>query len=312
MHPVVLALPANEKLAQALVIELDGEMGAIELRHFPDGETYVRLKSAVEKRSVVIAASLHHPDSKLAPLLFVARAARTLGARSVALATPYLPYMRQDTQFKSGESVTSQHFAEFIGSLVDSLVTVDPHLHRIKALSEIYRIRTEVVHAAPLIGQWIRANVSLPLLIGPDEESVQWVAAVAQAAGAPHVVLKKVRRGDRAVEVSVPQIESWRGHTPVLVDDIASTARTMIETVKHLRSAITRAPLCIAVHPIFSGSAYEDLMAAGPTQIVSCNTIDHVSNAIDVHPMLAQALRTLLRDSVTGSSRSGAVAPTTY
>jgi ribose-phosphate pyrophosphokinase len=220
--------------------------------------------------------------------------------------------MRQDTQFKAGESLTSQHFAEFVGSLVDSLVTVDPHLHRIKTLSEIYRIRTEVVHAAPLIGQWIRANVSLPLLIGPDEESVQWVAAVAQAAGAPHIVLKKVRRGDRIVEVSVPQIESWRGHTPVLVDDIASTARTMIETVKHLRSAMARAPLCIAVHPIFTGSAYEDLMAAGAAQIVSCNTINHVSNAIDVHPMLAQTLHTLLRDDTAHPARFRASAPTTY
>ena len=294
MNDVVFGLPANERLTHALARELDGEHGAVEVRQFPDGETYVRLDSVVEERDVVIAASLHHPDSKLAPLLFVARAARTLGARTVALATPYLPYMRQDKQFKAGESVTSHHFAQFLGSLVDALVTVDPHLHRIKTLSDIYRIKSEVVHAAPLIGKWIKANVSLPLLIGPDEESVQWVAAVAEAAGAPHLVLTKVRRGDRTVEVSVPQIESWRGHTPVLVDDIASTARTMIETVKHLRSVISRAPLCIAVHPIFAGSAYEDLLAAGAAQVVSCNTIEHASNAIDIHSVVGQTVRRLL------------------
>lgn len=34
--------------------------------------------------------------------------------------------------------------------------------------------------------------------------------------------------------VSVPDLERWRSHTPVLVDDIASTA---IETVGHLRRA---------------------------------------------------------------------------
>ena len=297
MSAVVFALPQNEALARALAAELDAELGGLEVRRFPDGETYVRLDSGVAGRDVVIAASLSPPDPKLAQLLFIARTARELGAASIVLAAPYLAYMRQDRQFRPGEGLTSRFFADFVSSFVDGLVTVDPHLHRITNLSDLYRIPSQVVHAAPLIGNWLQANVLSPVVIGPDEESRQWVAAVAEAAGAPHVVLSKVRHGDRNVEVSVPQLEAWRGRTPVLVDDIVSTARTMIEAVKHLKAAATPAPVCIGVHAIFAGTAYDDLMAAGASRVVTCNTIAHPSNAIDVFPPISRTLRTMLRSS---------------
>lgn len=148
------------------------------------------------------------------------------------------------------------------------------------------------MHAAPLVAAWIRGNVEKPVLIGPDEESAQWVAAVAQDADAPHVVLDKTRRGDREVEVSLPQLERWRAHTPVLVDDIISTARTMIETVGHIRAQKLPGPVCIGVHGIFAGTAYSDLGAAGAARVVTCNTIPHQSNAIDVSGLLAEAIST--------------------
>ena len=295
MSAVVFALPQNEAAARALAAELDAELGSLEVRSFPDGETYVRLDSGVAGREVVIAASLSQPDPKLAQLLFIARTARELGAASIVLAAPYLPYMRQDQQFRPGEGVTSRFFADFVSSLVDGLATVDPHLHRIAKLSDLYRIPSQVVQAAPLIGNWLQANVLSPVVIGPDEESRQWVAAVAAAAGAPHEVLSKVRLGDRNVEVSVPQIEAWRDRTPVLVDDIVSTAHTMIETLKHLMAAGASAPVCIGVHAIFAGSAYDDLVAAGAARIVTCNTIAHPSNAIDVFPAISRSVRTMLR-----------------
>ncbi|NQV22685.1 MAG: ribose-phosphate diphosphokinase, partial [Rhodospirillales bacterium] len=90
-----------------------------------------------------------------------------------------------------------------------------------------------------------------------------------------------------------PEIERWRDHTPVLVDDIISTARTMIETVSHLKAVGMTAPVCIAVHGIFAGNALRDLVAAGASRVVTCNTIPHQTNAIDVTPLLAQGVRAI-------------------
>ena len=300
MSTVLLSLPGNETLTGSLAVALDVanakifELGQIALRRFPDQESYVRIDSRLDGKSAILVSSLSRPDEKILPLIFVADTARELGASEVGLVAPYLAYMRQDRRFHPGEGVTSKYFARLLSSSFDWLVTVDPHLHRHSSLSELYDIRTQVVHAAAPLAEWIGANVAQPLIVGPDSESEQWVSAVAKAVGAPHIVLEKVRSGDRDVAISVPQVEQWRHHTPVLVDDIVSTARTMIATVKHLTAANMPSPVCVAVHAVFADSAYEDLAAAGAARIVSCNTIVHPSNGIDLTSSLASAVRSIL------------------
>jgi ribose-phosphate pyrophosphokinase len=294
MKPLVFALPGNEAFADELSTLVDGERGELTLRHFPDGETYVRVEESVEARRVIVVSTLHRPDDKVLPLFFLAETLRELGAAQVGLVAPYLAYMRQDRRFQPGEGVTSRYFGDMVSSHVDWLVTVDPHLHRLESLGEVYSVPTKVVHAAPVVAEWIAHNIEKPLLIGPDAESEQWVADVAERAGAPHIVLAKVRRGDRDVEVSVPEIDRWREHTPVLVDDIISTARTMIETLGHLGRADMRAAVCIGVHGVFAEGAYEELLEAGASRVVTSDTIAHPSNGITVASGVTRAARSLL------------------
>lgn len=291
MRPLLFSVPGNETLSAALARELDAESGAVEIRRFPDGESYVRILSQVTGRECLLVATLDRPDEKILPLLFLALTAWELGAARVTLIAPYLAYMRQDRRFQPGESVTSACFARFVSGWIDGLVTVDPHLHRRSSLEEIYTVPCTTLHAAPLISRWIRQEVENPLLVGPDVESEQWVSEVAREAGAPWVVLKKERLGDRNVRILVPELHHWLDHTPVLVDDIISTARTMIETVGHLVRAGLKSPVCVGVHAVFAGSAFADLRAAGAGRIVTCNTIPHASNGIDVCPLLVGALR---------------------
>lgn len=304
MSLVLLPFPRNETGTAALHAVLRhgadvAQIGGFTMRRFPDGETYVRIASGVRGQRVAIVCTLDRPDDKVLPLLFLAATARDLGATSVGLVAPYLAYMRQDRRFADGEGITSAYFATLLSRAVDWLVTVDPHLHRRSSLSDIYAVPSVVVHAAPRLAGWIRANVQRPLLIGPDAESSQWVAAVAAAAGAPHVVLEKTRHDDRHVTVSVPDVERWREHTPVLVDDIISTARTMIATVGHLKRADFTTIACVAVHGVFADDAYEALRAAGAEQVVTCNTIPHASNAIDLSEDLAAAVRSLSSSAFT-------------
>ena len=294
MKPLIFALHGHDALAATLVRQLHGEAGALTLRRFPDGETYLRYDTPVAGRAVILVCNLHDPDAKIPQLLFAAAAARELGAAQTGLVAPYLVYMRQDRKFQPGEALTSVTFAGLINDSFDWLVTVDPHLHRYHALSEIYRIPAHAVQAAPVIAQWIKKNVTTPWLIGPDEESAQWVVAVARDAGAPFAVLEKVRRGDRDVEVSVPDAASRSSHTPVLVDDIISTGRTMTRTIAHLQRVGLPPPVCIGVHAVFAPQAYEELLQAGARQVVTCNTVPHHSNAIMLDHHLAAAASELL------------------
>ncbi len=291
--PLLIPLPGNDGLVAGLAKALGADTGGIAVRRFPDGETYLRYDSSVSGRAIVLLCTLDRPDDKFLPLVFAAAAARDLGASQVGLVSPYLAYMRQDRRFQPGEAVTSTYFAKLLSGQIDWLVTVDPHLHRRETLAEIYNIPTQVMHAARQISDWIHSAVRRPVLIGPDSESEPWVATVAHDAGAPYVVLRKVRHGDREVEVSVPEVARWREHTPVLVDDILSTGRTMIETIGHLRREGMQPPVCIAVHGIFAGDAFTELMAAGAGRVVTTNTVSHVTNAIDVTALLAQGVSAL-------------------
>ncbi|MEQ9640542.1 MAG: ribose-phosphate pyrophosphokinase [Alphaproteobacteria bacterium] len=290
-NTLLVDLADHPGLAVSLSAALAVPLAEVEQRSFPDGESYLRYLTPLDGRDVVLLCSLDRPDVKIAPLLFAAGAAREQGARSVGLVAPYLAYMRQDKQFNTGEAVTSVHFAALLSAWVDWMVTVDPHLHRRHSLSEIYTVPATVVHAAPLLAAWIGANIEKPFLIGPDNESRQWVASVASRAHCPFTVLEKMRHGDRDVSVSVPQLAQWRDRTPVLVDDIISSGHTMQEALAHLRGTGSVAPACVAVHGLFAEDAFTRLQQAGATRIVTTNSVAHQSNAMDLAPMLADAMR---------------------
>ncbi|HYE41652.1 MAG TPA: ribose-phosphate diphosphokinase [Ramlibacter sp.] len=290
MKPLLFALPGNERFCAALAQALEVQTGALEHRRFPDGESYVRFQQPVEGRDLALVCTLNDPDAKTLAVAFAAHTARELGARSVGLVAPYLAYMRQDKRFLDGEAVSSVHYAKLLSQACDWLVTVDPHLHRYASLGEIYSIPAQAVRAAPTLATWVGEHVREPLIVGPDEESGQWVAEVARACAAPHAVMTKTRLGDRHVEIGAPSLAAWKGRTPVLVDDIISSAHTMALAAVRIRDAGLAAPLCVGVHGLFAPGALDALAAAGVETVVTTNTVAHQTNALDVVPLVAQAL----------------------
>jgi ribose-phosphate pyrophosphokinase len=201
--------------------------------------------------------------------------------------------MRQDRRFTRGEAVTSREIARLLSGSFDWLITVDPHLHRYGSLSELYQIPTRVMHAAPLISQWIRENVRDGLIIGRDSESEQWVSSVAADAGLPYSVLQKTRHGDRNVEITIRDARVIDGKAPVFVDDIISTGRTMIEAIRSVGTVASLTPVCVAVHGIFADNSDAVLASAG-ARVVTSNSIAHATNAIDIGPLLVPAIRKLI------------------
>ncbi len=296
MTATIFALPGNEVLAASLAHHLQIKVGQVVFHSFPDGENYVQILDEVRGKEILLVSSLGHPGEKFLPFYFLTSTLKDLGAGRITLITPYLPYMRQDQRFKPGEGITSRYFARLVSQIVDALITVDPHLHRFHSLGEIYSIPTQVVSAAPEIARWIHEKIERPLLIGPDEESEQWLSAIAAQAQAPYEILKKNRRGDEDVSVSHIKTERSEDRTPVIIDDIISSAHTMIETVKELRSAGYPPPICIGVHAIFANDSYQELKEAGASSIVTCNTIAHPSNQIDLSESLSQCVFEMGKD----------------
>jgi ribose-phosphate pyrophosphokinase len=278
-------LPAASRLADVC---RDG-VALIERHRFPDGELKLRLPAALPER-VTVFRSLAFPNEKLVELLLAAGTARDRGARHLTLVAPYLGYMRQDAAFVAGEAVSQKIVGAFLAGMFDCVITVDPHLHRIERLQQAVPLDAAVaLSAAPLIGTFLRQHCGGALVVGPDEESVQWVREAAQRGGLEWVVAHKVRRGDHDVTVELPDC-NVAGRAIVLLDDVASTGTTLVRAALALRAAHAGPIDVMVTHGLFVGDALGALAAAGVARVWSTDTVAHSTNAVSVLPLLAEAL----------------------
>ena len=286
----LLYLDDERGLARRLATAAGIDAQPIHRHRFPDGEMKLTLPPRLP-RAVAILRSLHDPNEKLIELWLAAGTARTLGAVDVTLVAPYLAYMRQDCAFSPGEAISQRRIGAFLAAAFDRVITVDPHLHRVSSLSEVIPdTATVVVSAAPAIGRFLRSRVKGALLLGPDEESGQWVRSAADAAGLEWAVARKIRRGDRRVTVALPDVPLSGRHV-VLVDDMISTGRTLVEATRSLRNAGAVRVDVAATHALFSPDTGRALHAAGVRRIWTTDSVRHASNAIRLTALLTTALR---------------------
>lgn len=285
----------NEAKPAMALAKAAGLSAHVIVRHdFPDGELKLTLPSALAER-IAIFHSLDHPNDKLIELLLAARTARHLGAKHITLIAPYLAYMRQDIAFVPGEVVSQRIVGDWLASMFDAVITVDPHLHRISRLEEAVPVpHALVLSAAPLLGELAASKRDNPLLIGPDEESAQWVAQAAQAHHLDYAVASKTRMGDRSVEISLPAI-NVNGRAVVLLDDIASSGHTLARAAELLLAAGANTVDVAVTHALFDDQALALVAKAGVTQVWSTDCIAHASNAVSMMPTIAEAYQGLLR-----------------
>jgi len=293
MDPSTLLYFEDEQaLAQPLAQASGMLLQCIERHTFPDGETRLRLPTGLPER-VVLLRSLHSPNTRIMDLLLAAPTARELGARHLTLVSPYLAYMRQDMAFRPGEAVSQRLIGRWLAELFDAVITVDPHLHRVHRLQDAVPAgQALALSAAPLLAERVFREQPDALLIGPDEESVQWIKQAARAHGFDHGVCHKTRHGDREVAIELPDV-AVHGRCVVLLDDIASSGRTLAQACRLLLDAGARSVDVAVTHALFSGDAEEAIRSAGVRHVWSTDTVTHKSNVVSVAPLIVQGLRDL-------------------
>jgi ribose-phosphate pyrophosphokinase len=290
--PMLLAWADEATLAQGLAATLGWPWALIEQHAFPDGETRLRLPPQLPPR-VALLRGLQDPNAKLTPLLLAAAGARELGAQHLTLVSPYLAYMRQDLAFTPGEVVSQRHIGRLLAASFDAVITVDPHLHRVATMDEVVPGRRGIaLTAAELLGGHVARQVPGALLLAPDEEAGQWVRRAAQAHALDHAVCHKTRRGDRDVDVALPATDV-AGRAVVLLDDVASTGRTLAAAARGALAAGAASVDVAVTHALFVGDALAQVRAAGVRHVWSSDCVPHASNAVSVVPLLAAALRAL-------------------
>jgi ribose-phosphate pyrophosphokinase len=285
----VLGFPESRKQSRALAAALGVAARCVDVHHFPDGESRVTVPATLDDH-VIVYRSLDDPNAKLVELMLCAAAAREHGARTLTLVAPYMCYMRQDVAFAPGEAVSQHIVGTFLAEHFESVITVDPHLHRTRNLADaVPAARAIALSAALPMGRFLAQHRKEWTVVGPDAESAQWVSAIAKVGEFDTLVASKQRHGDRDVEVHLPPCE-LHGRHAVLVDDVVSTGRTLAAAATALRAAEAATVDVLVTHALFVGDAFEQLRRAGVREVWSSDSISHFSNRIALAELLAEAL----------------------
>ncbi len=147
-------------LAKNIAKKLKAKFSKLEIKHFPDGEIYLRFKENLKNKDIVIVQSLaRSPNKEIVELLFSSLTAKELRARKVLAVIPYLAYMRQDKSFRKGECVSARILPKLIESCgVDAVFTLNHNLHRIKSLSKVFSIPVFELSCEKEISNYLKKN----------------------------------------------------------------------------------------------------------------------------------------------------------
>ena len=300
----IQCLPSGAGDAGRLASLLGVPLHEIALHRFPDGELRVTVGPAAD--TTIIYTSLDQPNDKLIALLFAAEALRRAGAKRLVLLAPYLCYMRQDAAFNPGEAINQKAVGRLIAGIVDRLITVDAHLHRTLEIRAVFPgIEAENLSAMPAIANALRSAKIDPatIMIGPDAESRPWVSDLAHRLGLAHMVAQKTRRGDRSVEIGLPDPKMVAGRPALLVDDIVSSGETLIACAKALTAAGARTVDAVITHALFPPEMTGRFAEAGIRSIRSTSSVPHPTNVIPLDAILADALQQEARATFSETTR---------
>lgn len=289
---IIQSLPSSSRDATRLAARLGIPCHEIGIHGFPDGE--IRVTAAPASPVTIIYASLDRPNDKLIALTFAADALRRGGAKHLVLLTPYLCYMRQDTAFHEGEAISQKIIGAMLAGCVDRVITVDAHLHRTRDIGMVFPgIASDNLSAMLAISDALRKTGLDPatVVVGPDAESRPWVSHLAGRLGLSHTVAQKIRRGDRTVEIELPEPARISGHPALIVDDIVSSGGTMIACAGALASAGATMIDAVITHALFPEELCRDLLLSGIRSIRSTYSVPHSTNAITLDNLFIDALQ---------------------
>ncbi len=281
-----------------LAIRVSRELGigyiSVYTRRFPDNELYVRVDGCVKDRIVIYINSLQpDPSERVIETLYTLYTLRDLGARKVYAFIPYMAYARQDQRFMEGEAISIEILAKlFRDTGVNGIYTVDMHLHRISDPRTIFGEKFHNLTAVPLLARYIMENYRLenPIIVGPDEEAVQWARVMAEIMGTDYTVLVKKRVSDEEVVIETRGADVC-GRDVVIVDDIISTGGTMARAMEALWRLGARNVLVSCVHALLVGNALEKIMLQKPLDMIATDTVLSPITRVSIASLIAKTVK---------------------
>jgi ribose-phosphate pyrophosphokinase len=278
---------------------------------FPDGDTHCVIEETygIKGAHVLIRHSLY-PDqnSQIFKLILLVDLLNELGARSVSVAAPYLPYARQDKRYLPGEAVSATILCKLLYRIgVSHLYTFDCHF--MKGRPELIQGRLPITNISlgeALIGAVRKELSNKPFnVVGPDIGSNYLVKEY----GSKHMLKERgeygsLKEGDSYRHVTKLEHEHLtfdNGQALLIIDDMISTGGTIVRAVENMRNHGLKDIYCLTVHGLFLNDSYPKIKRM-VKKVISSDTIAHTSSFALVDEAITQQILPDWRMVVANSS----------
>ena len=287
---------AHRRLAEDLAQELRVPLEPAEVASFADGETRVHIPGDLRGEAVFVVQSTGPPvNDHLMELALLVDAARAAGARQVVGLVPYLGYARQEQRGAVGDPRSAQVVAKLLRSVeLDHLVTLDLHA---PALESAFEMPVTLLSAedvfVPHLTSWVTRDFSV---VAPDAGGVKRAQRFATALACRLAVIAK-QRPKPDIVATREVLGDVANRVCVVVDDMASTGRTLVAAAQALRAAGAVEMHAVFTHPVMAPGALERIASAGFRRLLTTDTIpasdDPRLEVIRIAPLLARTVRYL-------------------
>jgi len=296
MKPILLSGRANPVLAREIAQARGMKLGQCNIDSFPDGEIHVEILEDLLGCDVYLIQPTSPPVAEnLLELLLLSDAARRSGAAHITGVIPYLGYARQDRRSAPGEPVGGRVAADMLSVGMDRIITVD--LHK-PTLEGFFSVPVEHLSAIELIAENLKRSLpNNPVLVAPDLGAAKLANTYADLLNIPVAYIYKVRQsGDK---VSIRNIVGdVAGCSPILVDDMISTAGTMIKAMEALLfQKCFHDITLVATHGLFVGDGPSKINSFPVSKIIVTDSIMQHKNQIAL-PIHVVSLKRLLANAI--------------
>lgn len=297
---------SHQSLAKDIARYLGVELGRAQLTTFPDKEISVQILDSVRGRDVFIIQSVViEPNDMLMELLITIDALKRASARSIVAVIPYYGYCRQDRKDKPRVPITAKLVADMLEVAgVNRVLTMDLHANQVQGF---FNVPVDNLYARPRLVQAIqRRKLQDFVVVAPDSGSIKLARAFASHLGTEIAIVDKRRRDATSVEVSTV-IGDVADKDVILVDDICSTAGTLVKAAEVCRDYGAKRVFAAVTHALMVGEAIERLNNSVIEEIFVSDSIPESQwrscdkvRPVSIAPVFGEAMRRVL----TGESIS--------
>ncbi|MFH1074057.1 MAG: ribose-phosphate pyrophosphokinase [Candidatus Firestonebacteria bacterium] len=263
---------ANPDLVAKICKYLHTSVGKMELKRFPDGETWVKIADNVRGADCFVVQPTCMPTNEnLMELFLMIDAFKRSSARRITVVIPYYAYARQDRKDQPRVAISAKLIANLLTSAGASrIIAMDLHAPQVQGF---FDIPVDHLIAEPVLSrEFAKKKIPNLVIAASDMGGSKMARSFAERMGTSIAIVDKRRHHSNKVE-ALSLIGDVDGKNVLIPDDMISTAGTMVEAAKFLQKHGAKDIYACCTHPVFSGNALEKIKNSVIKEVMVTDTI---------------------------------------